>query len=172
MLILLSVTAHVPRSAPEAYPPTDEMATTVFEKMLNLLRRTRFYRLQGLNPGMYMLQRNEDAAVSGGVSNPPTPQTGCCVSHQSGCCWVYHRQKQQSTRTKEKVGYPYQHTTHTYLKHGASAGLQMKVSQAPIVCLLLALRGISEHCPSKKPVSIRPKRVLIHLVMFSCFRSC
>lgn len=73
MLILLSVTAYETRSAPKVHPPADEMYTTVFEKMLNLSRRTRFYRLKGFKLRAYMLQRYEDVAVSGGVCVLPLP---------------------------------------------------------------------------------------------------
>lgn len=38
--------------------------------------------------------------------------------------------------------------------------------------LLRVLRGISEHCPSKKPVSMKPKQVLIHMAVFSCLCPC
>jgi hypothetical protein len=62
---------------------------------------------------------------------PPFPQLGGCVSHQSVCCCIYSRQKKQSTEAKEKVGYPHQHTTHTYLKHDGSAGLPAPEESLP-----------------------------------------
>lgn len=131
MLTLLSVTTHkATSSAPEAHPPINRRDGHHDEReMLNLLRRTRFYRLEDSTPEHVCFKGRKMCLLMVGICDAPPPPHAFPHSdrlfptnHVAAGSITARKAKYWSQR-ESRVGYPHQRTTHTYLQHNASAEL-------------------------------------------------
>jgi hypothetical protein len=129
MLTLLSVTTHTTTSsAPKAHPPINRRDGHHDEwKMLNLLRWTRFYRLEDSTSEHICFKGRKMWLLMVGICDAPPPTFShsdrLFPTNQVAAGSITAREAKYWSQRESRVGYPHQRTTHTYLQHDASAGL-------------------------------------------------